>query len=628
MIENTLLHFKTKTAFNIELEAGNIKDDSITFVQDSKEIITHGESYKGVSWHSAGTVSDGVYAVSSTGELIDYNTADETCIAVTLVVGEHKFWIAKNDATNGTNNTLYWGNNLYDKNVAGITETTDQSVAKADFNGKANTDAIIAAYGQHSVDMDSRDMCKVLETYTEGGFTDWYVPAAGQLYEMYNKKSDINAALQNIGGTALKSNFYWSSSEYDSGLAWIVNFDNGNVNYNNKYGSRLVRFVRDIEIKEPVNPTFIHCPEKSQFTTQLESGNIPNETIVFIDDTKEIWTHGTYYDCSEDDLAAVAKSGSYNDLNDKPNIPNEVTEQTVVDWGFTKNQGTITEVKMNGASKGTSGVVDLGNVITEHQDISSKQDKISDLETIRSGASLGVTAVQPSQLSTVATSGSYDDLINKPTLPSSTSPLPIDSGGTGSNNAEDACDNIGAIKKYDISKTLSKEGWYRIGLLKAIMSTSSARIIVGGTNADVSPIIMDFQHNFRGNTLSQMPTVMTPLYVTKVRAARYTSDDVYIDLYFTNIASSHTTARVIPYEGTFEPINFVDVTDESVAVLTSIDVVKDGFLNGRATTSEVDTKLTGKVDTNGTVTSVIAMTQSEYDALTTKDSTTLYIITE
>ena len=37
--------------------------------------------------------------------------------------------------------------------------------------------------------------------------------------------------------------------------------------------------------------------------------------------------------------------------------------------------GTITEIKMNGASKGTSGIVDLGTVITSHQNISGKQDK-------------------------------------------------------------------------------------------------------------------------------------------------------------------------------------------------------------------------------------------------------------
>lgn len=46
-----------------------------------------------------------------------------------------------------------------------------------------------------------------------------------------------------------------------------------------------------------------------------------------------------------------------------------------------------------------------------------KQDAISDLATIRSGAAAGATAVQPGSLATVATSGSYNDLSNKPTIP-------------------------------------------------------------------------------------------------------------------------------------------------------------------------------------------------------------------
>lgn len=39
------------------------------------------------------------------------------------------------------------------------------------------------------------------------------------------------------------------------------------------------------------------------------------------------------------DLSEVATSGDYNDLENKPNIPAEVTKQTVVDWGF----GTYTK---------------------------------------------------------------------------------------------------------------------------------------------------------------------------------------------------------------------------------------------------------------------------------------------
>lgn len=94
-------------------------------------------------------------------------------------------------------------------------------------------------------------------------------------------------------------------------------------------------------------------------------------------------------------LAEVATSGSYNDLSDKPTIPSAVTESTINGWGFTKNIGTITEVKMNGESKGTTGVVDLGTVITQHQDISGKQEAIADLDAIRSGAAKGATALQP-----------------------------------------------------------------------------------------------------------------------------------------------------------------------------------------------------------------------------------------
>lgn len=48
----------------------------------------------------------------------------------------------------------------------------------------------------------------------------------------------------------------------------------------------------------------------------------------------------------------------------------------------TTNAGTITGINMNGASKGTSGVVDLGTVITAHQDISGKADKSATVSTV------------------------------------------------------------------------------------------------------------------------------------------------------------------------------------------------------------------------------------------------------
>lgn len=78
------------------------------------------------------------------------------------------------------------------------------------------------------------------------------------------------------------------------------------------------------------------------------------------------------------------------DLENRPSI----TEQDIADMGFTKNKGTITQIKMNGVVKGTNDIVDLGTVITAHQDISGKQDIISDIDQIRKNANKGATALQ------------------------------------------------------------------------------------------------------------------------------------------------------------------------------------------------------------------------------------------
>lgn len=55
-------------------------------------------------------------------------------------------------------------------------------------------------------------------------------------------------------------------------------------------------------------------------------------------------------------------------------------------------KGTITGIIMNDVTQGTSGVVDLGTVITAHQDISGKQDKLvsgTNIKTINGTSILG-----------------------------------------------------------------------------------------------------------------------------------------------------------------------------------------------------------------------------------------------
>lgn len=123
-------------------------------------------------------------------------------------------------------------------------------------------------------------------------------------------------------------------------------------------------------------------------------------------------------------LSNVATSGDYDDLTNKPTIP---AAQVQTDWNATEGMGAIlnkptiptkTSDLTNDSGYITSNAL-TGYATENYVDtgLSAKQDTISDLSTIRSGAALGVTAVQPSDLSTVATSGSYNDLSNKPTIP-------------------------------------------------------------------------------------------------------------------------------------------------------------------------------------------------------------------
>lgn len=49
-INKKLIHFKNKENFDNEVANGNILDTSICFIQDSKEISTHGTVYKTVNW--------------------------------------------------------------------------------------------------------------------------------------------------------------------------------------------------------------------------------------------------------------------------------------------------------------------------------------------------------------------------------------------------------------------------------------------------------------------------------------------------------------------------------------------------------------------------------------------------
>lgn len=90
-------------------------------------------------------------------------------------------------------------------------------------------------------------------------------------------------------------------------------------------------------------------------------------------------------------LATVATTGDYDDLVNKPSI----SGQANADWEATSGVEEI----LNKPTLGSAAAADISDFAT------SAQGAIAD------------TAVQPGDLAAVATSGSYNDLDDKPTIP-------------------------------------------------------------------------------------------------------------------------------------------------------------------------------------------------------------------
>ena len=64
-------------------------------------------------------------------------------------------------------------------------------------------------------------------------YGDWYLPSKYELNLMYLQHTLVGA-----------SAFYWSSTEYDNGVAWLQGFGDGSQLRNGKVNPAFVRAVR------------------------------------------------------------------------------------------------------------------------------------------------------------------------------------------------------------------------------------------------------------------------------------------------------------------------------------------------------------------------------------------------
>lgn len=164
-----------------------------------------------------------------------------------------------------------------------------------------------------------------------------------------------------------------------------------------------------------INKKLIHFNKKTTFNSQKLSANASNtqyqvggtgtvqtgapdinyQSIVYIKDSKEIWTHGQFYGSAasvawsaitgKPSFATVATSGSYNDLSNKPTIPTSLpTPNSLTFTGATT--GT-----WNGSAAKTVNIPIYSNASTSSAGLMSASDK-SKLNGIASGAEVNQNA--------------------------------------------------------------------------------------------------------------------------------------------------------------------------------------------------------------------------------------------
>lgn len=177
-------------------------------------------------------------------------------------------------------------------------------------------------------------------------------------------------------------------------------------------------------------------------------------------------------------LAAVAKSGSYNDLSSKPTIPSK-TSQLTNDSNFiaTDDQATLNSLWISTDAE-VGARLTVGDILmVDGMDI---VNKLNTLDGRLDG------------LATVATSGSYNDLKNKPTIPTvNNGTLTIQKNGTNvttfsANQSGNATANITVPTKVS---ELTNDSEYLINGGDASFGTleiTGDLIVDGGANLELS----------------------------------------------------------------------------------------------------------------------------------------------
>ena len=172
------------------------------------------------------TIPNGVYICDNMGALTavgSWNTSNNSSAIGVAVISDNCAFIIEKTVSYST---MQWGGKGI--TISGIVTTSNSDTAKTDYAGESNTTEIINQLG--SGNAPAADYCRGRSCTVNGTTLYGYLGGAGEWQTAYNNKSAIDSALSKIGGTAMNTNdYYWTSTQYSSSHAWILDLNNSVV---------------------------------------------------------------------------------------------------------------------------------------------------------------------------------------------------------------------------------------------------------------------------------------------------------------------------------------------------------------------------------------------------------------
>lgn len=164
-----------------------------------------------------------------------YANSDANGVAI-LSETEPAFVIAKQNASSST---ILWGG--YGKTVPDIVTSTSSSIAVLDYDGAGNTPKIIEYLAGTNDGAPAAEACAAF-TFPNG--KKGYLPALGEWKTAYNNKTAVESAMTLIGGAAIQTEYYWSSTQANSDTSWRLHWNLGvMLNYSKSFNHNVRAFA-------------------------------------------------------------------------------------------------------------------------------------------------------------------------------------------------------------------------------------------------------------------------------------------------------------------------------------------------------------------------------------------------